>query len=155
LRFPTLEAQDLEGTPVRVPDDLPNHPRVVILPFQRWQQMLVDGWSRAAHTLAETYPGMTVWEVPAISHSYSVGRFFIDGGMKAAIPDLDVRQHTLTAYVDLTALIDALDIPDYETPHVFLLDADGEIVWRGKGQVDEEQVASMAVALATLVSAGT
>ncbi|MDR3686192.1 MAG: hypothetical protein P4L93_04455 [Coriobacteriia bacterium] len=153
MRFPTLETQDLEGATTRVPDDLPGNPRVIILAFQRWHQMLVDGWSRHAHALAQTYPEISVWEVPAMSHVYAVGRFFIDGGMKAAIPDLAVRQHTLTAYTDLTALITALEIPDYETVHVYLLDSAGEIVWRGSGQVDEDQAAALAAAAEKLMTA--
>jgi hypothetical protein len=153
MRFPTLETQDLEGTRVHVPDELPGSPRVIILAFQRWHQMLVDGWSQQAHVLAETYPELSVWEVPAMSHAYAVGRFFIDGGMKAAIPDLAVRQHTLTAYTDLDALIQALEIPDYETVHVYLLDPSGEIVWRASGQVDEDQAGALAAAAAKLAVA--
>jgi hypothetical protein len=147
MRFPTLDTHDLEGEHVRVPDDLPAGPRIVLLPFQRWQQPIVDGWSRQAHALAETHPGLSVWEVPAISNHYEAARFFIDGGMKAAIPDVDVRKHTLTAYTDMSALIGELGIPDYETVHAFLLDGEGEIVWRGSGQVDEQQVAALATAL--------
>jgi hypothetical protein len=153
MRFPKLETQDLEGAPILVPDELPGNPRLIILPFQRWQQMLVDGWSRQAHALAETYPEFSAWEVPAMAHVYAVGRFFIDGGMKAAIPDLSVRQHTLTAYTDLDALIAALEIPDYETVHVYLLDADGGIVWQGSGQIDDEQSAALSAAVEALVSA--
>jgi len=153
MRFPTLETQDLESAKVLVPDDLPGNPRVIILAFQRWHQMLVDGWSRHAHALAETCPDISVWEVPAMSHVYAVGRFFIDGGMKAAIPDVGVRRHTLTAYTDLDALVKALEIPDFETVHVYLLDESGEIVWRGSGQVDEDQAAALAAAAEKLAAA--
>jgi hypothetical protein len=152
MRFPRLETHDLEGTHVLVPDDLPKSPRVVVLPFQRWHQMLVDGWVRAGHALAETHAGLSVWELPALSERYAMGRFFIDGGMKAAIPDVGVRQHTLTAYTDIARLTGELGIPDYETPHVFLLDAEGEIVWRGSGQVSGEQVAALAAALDALTA---
>ena len=88
-----------------------------------------------------------------MSHVYAVGRFFIDGGMKAAIPDVGVRQHTLTAYTDLDALVKALEIPDFETVHVYLLDPSGEIVWRGSGQVDEDQAAALAAAAEKLAVA--
>jgi len=153
MRFPTLETQDLESARVLVPDDLPGNPRVIILAFQRWHQMLVDGWSQHAHALEAMCPGISVWEVPAMSHVYAVGRFFIDGGMKAAIPDAGVRQHTLTAYTDLDALVKALEIPDFETVHVYLLDPSGEIVWRGSGQIDEDQAAALASAAEKLAVA--
>ena len=150
MRFPTLETRDLEGKHVRVPDDLPSGPRIILLPFKRWHQLIVDGWNRPIKTLAETYPQLTVWELPALSRSYLVGRFYIDGGMRAGIPDTDVRRHTLTSYTDLSALARELELPDFETVDVFLLDASGEIVWRGSGQVDEEQFSALEGALAKL-----
>jgi hypothetical protein len=151
VRFPTLEARDLEGKRIRVPDDLPSGPRIVLLPFQRWHQLLVDGWSRPIKALAETYPQLTVWEVPALSRRYIAGRFYIDGGMRAGIPDTNVRRHTLTSYTDLPALARELELPDFQTVHVFLLDDSGEIVWRGSGQVGEEQFDELAAALDMLV----
>lgn len=153
MRFPTLETRDLEGTHVQVPDDLPGSPRIVLLPFQRWHQLLVDGWSRPIHALAAAYPQLTVWEVPALSRRYLAGRFYIDGGMKAGIPDPTTRRHTLTAYTDLSALSQKLGLPSLETVYVFLLDASGEIVWRGSGEVDDAQLEELAGALDLLAAA--
>ena len=147
MRFPVLETHDLEGTPRTLPDGLPTGPRVILLPFQRWHQLLVDGWSRELDTLRRAHPDLTVWEVPALSSHYAVGRFFIDGGMRAGISDLNVRLHTLTAYVDLTELAKALELPSFDTVYVLLLNGAGEIVWRGSGAVDEAGATSLAKAL--------
>ena len=148
MRFPTIQTRDLEGADRTLPDGLPLGPRVLLLPFQRWHQLLVDGWSRALDPVRAEYRALSVWEVPALSQHYAMGRLFIDGGMRAGIPDLDVRLHTLTAYIDLPALTEALDLPSLDTVYVFLLDTDGEILWRGSGPVDEAGVASLGRALA-------
>ena len=148
MRFPTVQTRDLEGTPRTLPDGLPPGMRVILLPFQRWHQLQVDGWIRALEPVRATHPALSLWEVPALSEHYTVGRFFIDGGMRAGIPDLDVRLHTLTAYLDLPALVKALELPTLDTVYVFLLDGDGEILWRGSGPVDEASVTSLAEALA-------
>ena len=63
---------------------------------RREQQIVVEGWKAAVDELADTYPDLTVWEMPALSRGYSLVRPYIDGGMRAGIPDLDVRRHTIT-----------------------------------------------------------
>lgn len=150
MRFPTLETHDLEGTPRTLPDGLPAGPRVILLPFQRWHQLLVDGWSGEIDALRRAHPDLTVWELPVLSSHYAVGRFFIDGGMRAGIGDIKVRLHTLTAYTDLPALAKELGLPSFETVYVFLLNDAGEIVWRGSGAVDETGATSLTKALDAL-----
>jgi hypothetical protein len=148
MRFPRLETRDLEGTEYVLPDGLPAGRRIIALPFLRWHQILVDGWERAIEPALAQYPDLTVWEVPALSKRWAAGRFYIDGGMRAGIPDKTVRRHTLTAYTDLRALVSALELPSTETAYVFLLDPDGEILWRGSGEVDDAQLEALAEALA-------
>jgi len=149
-RFPIVETRDLEGRRYRVPDDLPPGRRLVIVPFQQWQQVLVEGWKSAVEGLTDVYTDLTVWEMPSLSKGYSLARAYIDGGMRAGIPDLDVRQHTITTYTDLKALTSLLDIPDRETVYVFLLDTHGRIVWRGSGEADEAKVRLLGEAMAEI-----
>jgi len=155
MRFPTLQARDLEGGTVTIPDDLPSGPRVILLPFLREHQPIVDGWVRGLAGLAETHPDLSVFEVPALSRLYLAGRFYIDGGMRAGIPSVDTRRHTLTVYTDLAKLATALELPSRQTAQVFLLDATGEIVWRDGGQASAEKLTAIADALVALERAGS
>ena len=150
MRFPTLPARDLEGDHVSIPDDLPSGPRVILLPFLREHQLIVDGWVRGLAALAEAHPELSVFEVPALSRLYLAGRFYIDGGMRAGIPSIDTRRHTLTVYTDVEKLAGDLGLSSRQTVHVFLLDASGEIVWRGSGLVSAEQVSALGEALEAL-----
>ena len=118
MRFPTLETRSLEGDAVRVPDDLPSNPSIVLLPFQRWHQDLIETWDGVLGELAREHPTLSVWEVPALSRLYVPSRFFIDGGMRAGIPSPDTRRHTLTAYTDLRVLARKLSLPGFDTLHV-------------------------------------
>jgi hypothetical protein len=147
-RFPTVETRDLEGRRYVLPDDLPAGRRLVIVPFQQWQQVLVEGWKQAAEDLPVAYEDLTVWELPALSKGYAPFRGYIDGGMHAGIPDPFVRAHTITAYTDLKALTNALGIRTRDTVHAYLLDREGRIVWRESGAVDEQKASSLAEALA-------
>jgi len=130
-----------------LPDDLPAGRRLVVVPFQQWQQVLVEGWKSAAEDLQAAYPDLSVWEIPSLSKSWGPLRGYIDGGMRAGIPDVFVRQHTLTAYTDLRALTRELGVTDRDTVWVYLLDEEGRVIWRESGQVDQAKTESLAAAL--------
>ena len=82
-----------------------------------------------------------------LSRAWAPARGYIDGGMRAGIPDIDVRRHTLTAYAPLGGIATALGIATFDEVQVFLLDAAGEIVWRSEGEPDAEKAAALADAL--------
>jgi hypothetical protein len=147
MRFPTIEARDLEGDVYTLPDGLPVGRRLLIVAFRRWQQILVEGWKSRLTSLERENPDFTVWEVPALGRRYRPARPYIDGGMRAGIIDLGTRLHTLTAYTDVHALLAELDIRDAETVHVFLAGADGEILWSGEGEADALKIQSLDAAL--------
>ena len=134
MDFPPLKVRDLEGTEHTIPDDLPGGPHVLVVAFQRWHQSIVDRWTPPLEVLAQRHPGTEVWEVPSISKGYRLFRSGIDGGMAAAIPDVSVRRHTLTAYTDMHALARDLELSSMETVHVFLVDCSGHVLWRAEGE---------------------
>jgi hypothetical protein len=150
MRFPRIIAHDLEGRRYELPDELPEGPRIVLVAFQRWHTILLAGWQAPLERLVEEHPGTTLWEVPALSRLYAPARPYIDGGMRAGIPDPEARRQTLTSYTDLRALGSALELPSFDTVYAFLLDAAGEIVWRAAGEADEGRIAEIAVALDAL-----
>ena len=153
MRFPVIVARDLEGRRYEVPGDLPVGPRILVLAFQRWHTQLIDGWVPALDRIVAGHPGATWWEIPALSRIYAPARPYIDGGMRAGIPDPEARRKTLTSYTDLRALATALDLPGYDTIYVLLVDADGEGVWMGSGEADEDGVVGLERALEPLCPA--
>jgi hypothetical protein len=149
-RFPSIKARDLEGRDVSLPDELPQTPRVVILAFKRWHTELIESWEPVLEALESRCRQLSVWEVPALSRVYLPVRGFIDGGMRSGITEPEARQHTLTAYTDLSALARELGLPSLDTIYVLLLAPDGTIVWRGQGPADAEQTAAMRQAVEEL-----
>lgn len=147
MQFPALEVRDLEGIEHVIPHGLAGGPHVIIMAFQQWQQMLVEAWKPPLEELAERHPGMEVWEVPSISKGYRLFRAGIDGGMRAGIPDPDVRRHTLTTYTDIHALARALGLSSLETIHVFLVDCQGNILWRAEGEPSDEALVALEAAV--------
>lgn len=147
MQFPALEVRDLEGVDHVIPHGLTGGPHVIVLAFQQWHQALVNAWKPHLEELASRHSGMEVWEVPSISRGYRMFRSGIDGGMRAGIPDADVRRHTLTAYTDLGVLSKALELSSLDTIHVFLVDCQGTILWRGDGEPSAAAFAELEVAI--------
>jgi hypothetical protein len=137
--FPKLEARNLESRRFMLPDDFAGTYNVAIVAFRRWHQALVDSWSAPLRRLRAAYPDLRAYELPMLSSPYAFARFFIDGGMAAAIPDREVRAATLTVYTDVQQVARALQIPATDTIHLFLVDRAGQISWRGRGEYDEWQ----------------
>lgn len=139
MSFPRIEARNLEARRFKLPDDFEGAYNVAIVAFRRWHQALVDTWSAPLRRLRESYPDLRAYELPVLNAPYVLARFFIDGGMAAAIPDREVRAATLTVYTDVSRVVDALQIPTTETIHLFLVEPSGQIHWRGQGEYDEWQ----------------
>jgi hypothetical protein len=131
--FPKLEARSLEGAVVLLPDGLDGDPSVVLVAFKRWQQEQVDSWMPLLRQLEERLPGLEVYEIPALSRRWLPGRRFIDGGMRAGIPDARVRRGTLTVYTDIAALLEALELDSTSAIAVFVIARNGSIEWRCRG----------------------
>jgi len=138
--FPTLVGRSLEGREIRIPEDLPKGPRILILAFRRWHTRWIETWEGPLKEHQARCPSLSVWEVPALSRRYLPGRRFIDGGMRAGIPDASAREHTLTVYTNLSSLAQEIGLPSLDTIYVLLLDSNGVVVWRGSGAADQTQL---------------
>lgn len=147
MQFPQLKAKDLEGRTVELPGGLGGAVNLVVLAFQRDHQHPIETWLPHLVRLEETFPGLEVWEVPALSRSYRIWRGAIDSGMRAGIPDPRVRRHTLTTYTDLRGLQRALDLPDLDQIYLLLVDRGGRVLWRGRGAYSEATLAELSAVL--------
>ncbi len=150
MRFPDLNARDLEGRTLKIPSGLTGTVNLVVLAFRRDHQYPIETWLPHFARLEEGFPGLEVWEVPALSRGYRIWRGAIDGGMRAGIPEPRVRRHTLTTYTDLRGLQRALDLPGLDDIYLFLLDRTGSIRWQGRGPYSEATLADLSAALATV-----
>ena len=150
MDFPRISARNLEGQTVEVPGGLTGRMNLVVLAFLREHQYPIETWLPHLAGLEAKYPGLEVWEVPALSRHYRIWRGAIDGGMRAGIPDPRVRSHTLTSYLDLHGLQDSLGLRDLDDIRLYLLDGGGKVRWEGSGGYDHRTFGSLEGALTQL-----
>ncbi|MDA7846225.1 hypothetical protein N9A87_04175 [Euryarchaeota archaeon] len=137
-RFPSIEGKNLNKQAITVPDDFSEQPIVLIVAFQRWHQRLVDESIELLeqHNMNDTH---SILEIPVIQRATAFRRMRLDALMRAGIPDLRIRQRTITVYLDKKAFMDDAGIPSDGTIYWFLIDhATKETLLRGTGVIGLE-----------------
>jgi len=139
MKFPDISGENLEKKKYNIPYDLEGELNIVIVPFQRWHQSLVDEWSVFLNNIERSNRKFRYYEVPTLNSGYKIMRFMIDGGMRAGIPDRGVRERTITLYTNKPLFEEQLNINSEDTIYLFLIRRNGEILWRSQGEYDKQK----------------
>ena len=143
IHFPVVSGFNLERKEYEFPRDFAGIYNLVIVPFQQRQQLDVNTWIPAAQEIERKYPGVVYYEIPTIYELPTLSRTLINEGMRAGIPDPTSRERTVTLYLDKEIFKQALDISSEETIYLFLVDQEGNILWREEGIFDENRLQSL------------
>ncbi len=137
--FPRVHGANLERRPFTLPDDLEGERNLVLIAFKREQQFEIDTWIPEAGRLAQRYSDFRYYELPTISRGVPLARWWLDGAMRAGIPDVAAREATITLYLDKKAFRAALDLPSEDTIYALLVDRSGGVLWRAEGVATPEK----------------
>ncbi len=143
MRFPLVHGANLEGRAFTLPDEFDGDLNLVLIAFQRRQQIDVDTWVPAAKAEMKRYPSLRYYELPIISRRLPFARWWLDGAMRAGIPDRAAREATITLYLDKTAFRRGLELPTKETIYAALVTRDGQVLWRAEGAWTPEAGSSL------------
>ena len=138
MSFPTITGKNLEDKKLTIPNELEGEFNFLIIAFQRWHQQLVDTWTPFLKDITEQNQNSKFYELPTISSKFKDQRPYIDRGMRAGIRSREIRERTITLYLDKEDLKKHLEVQSEETIFTFLIDRSGKIYWRGIGQYKPE-----------------
>jgi hypothetical protein len=153
MKFPTIVAENLNKEEVEVPNGLQGSPKLLIVPFQRWHQNVVDSWVPFLESVIKEHPSFDFYELPTIRKMNFMYRRFLDGGMRAGILSIETRRRTITLYIDKESFKESLEIPSEETIYLFLVNEEGNILWRNEGAITEEKAKELSIAVKKFHSA--
>ena len=145
--FPTVEGSSLSKTRHRLPETLEHELNLLLIAFQQRQQEDVETWVPFAGDLGAEFEGFGAYELPVIPRRYRPVSGFIDGGMRAGIPDPEVRAATITLYIDRNSFMRALEIVDTDAIVPMLVRPTGEILWRSTGRFSEPAGSALRAAI--------
>jgi hypothetical protein len=141
--FPTVRGSNLSRKDYVLPMDIEGDLALMMIAFRQFQQAQVDTWIPIAKDLSQQFPAFVFYELPTIDRLPRLARMFIDGGMRAGIPDETARNTTITLYLDKSAFRRALDISTEDTITVLLVDKEGNLLWREQGPATTEAEQSL------------
>lgn len=131
-QFPLLEAQTLEDKKIIFPQDTNGKFTVLATGFSQRAQEPINTWT---DYILKDYPEFNYYEIPIGNSFYAVFGKSIDNAMKRAVPK-ELHSKTATYYGSLCqSYIDQFDVNDKSTTYVFLLDKNGEILYKTSGFV--------------------
>jgi len=151
MQFPQVSSSNLERQKFQLPSDFAGEMNLVFIAFQQHQQLDVDTWLPLAKLLVDQYPTLNYYELPTIRSMNFISRSFIDGGMRAGIPDPAARAATITLYIDKKQFRNALNLPDENRIYVLLVDQTGEVVWMENGRFSTEKANDLQQTLNDLI----
>ena len=137
--FPIVSGFNLDRQEFEFPRDFGGDYNLVIVPFQRYHQQIVNTWIPFAQEVEASFPGFIYYEMPTIYEMPALSRTFLNEGMRAGIPDQTARERTITLYLNKDAFKSALGIPNENDIYLFLVDRAGEIVWSSTGAYTAEK----------------
>jgi hypothetical protein len=150
-KFPEVCGNNLNGKKYNIPTDLEGEFNILLVPFQQWQQGLVNSWVPFMEDLMRKHPQFDYYELPTIRKMNFFIRRVIDGGMRGGIPSKDTRGRTITLYIDKTPFKDSLGIPTEDTLYLYLVNREGDILWHETGELTDAKATSLENALANLL----
>jgi hypothetical protein len=145
--FPRVHGANLERRSFTLPDELEGERNLLLIAFKREQQFQIDTWVRVARLLAHDRPDFRYYELPTISRSLPLARWWLDVAMRAGIPDRAAREATITLYLDKGAFRKALQLPSEDTIYALLVDRAGHVLWRAEGVCGEDKERALQRAL--------
>ena len=137
LVFPTVLAKTLANRDIEFPKQIRGQIGLLFVAFEQNAQQQINSWLTP---LIGTYLDSTqvaYYEIPMISGAYKMAADFIDGGMRRGVPK-NLHDRTATYYGPRDAFCSALNITDRSKAYLFVLDREGQIVFRAAGMATDE-----------------
>ena len=134
--FPTIEAETLSGKKILFPDITTGKYALILVAFKRQTQGEVDSWLDPFIEEFGDRESVTFYEIPMISKNWKWMSGWIDAGMRSGVPK-NKHDHVATYYGPLTEYFDYFGVDDSGKVYVFLLDPEGNIIWKTSGRANE------------------
>jgi hypothetical protein len=144
VRFPNVSGENLPGQTFNLPADFQGKSILVIVPFDEDQQVEAQSWLSPAREIAKQHPDFTYYNVPVFPSMAAPLRAIVRGGMSVSISDSYLRALTITVFINnRDQFLEALKLPNADALQVFLLNTDGDVLWRGAGEYSDRQGGSL------------
>ena len=150
-RFPVLKGQFLSGREAELPRASSGKVALVAMGFTYKSRFPVEAWADWYRTTIEPTTAVTFFEVPMIGGMATLGRWFINRGMRSGTP-AELHDHVITVYGGTGDWKQRLS---YSTGHeddayLSVFDTQGVVRWLHHGVFDQSRADELKKILASL-----
>lgn len=137
-RLPALKGQSLSGRDAELPRASSGKVAVVAMGFTYKSRFPVEAWADWCRTAIDPTRVVTFFEVPMVGGMATLGRWFINRGMRSGTP-VELRDHVITIYGGTSDWKQRLS---YSTSrqadgYLIVLDRHGVVRWLHHGAFDQ------------------
>lgn len=140
LVMPSVTGLTSDSVEVNFPEQFIADYHLVVMPFDREQQVLSVTWLPLFQELANDYGNVQYWSIAALPELNSAIRFLVLTGISAGISDDEVRQQVTVLFLEQQdTFIDALAIENVDAIQAFIMDSNGVVYYRAIGEFTTEK----------------
>jgi hypothetical protein len=149
--MPSLQGEFLTGRSAVLPQAAAGRVALLLFGFTYDSRFSVEPWAtRFRHDFGDK-PAVTFYEIPMISGFASMGKWFINSGMRSGTPKAD-QENVITVYGGSDPWKQRLEFRDPKVAYLILLDQNGKVAWRHAGNVDDDSYRALAAQMAKLLN---
>ncbi|MBD3193646.1 MAG: hypothetical protein GF317_01220 [Candidatus Lokiarchaeota archaeon] len=141
MKFPRLKSKDLKNIPFSIPNNFSKNLNIIIIPFKKSILSNLTSWRSFLRTLSTELSFIALYEFPIYSNASKIKETIIKGKFKQNEYQKSELDNIIPFYVNKRRFKNNLAILDEKEVHIFLLNREGEILWRsyGKYNLDKAQ----------------
>jgi len=149
--FPELKGQTLTGRTAVLPQASSGQVALVAIGFTYKSRFPVEAWATWYRTTIDPRTGVTFFEVPMMGSLATLGRWFIDRGMRKGTPP-ELHDHVITVYGGTGDWKQRLSysLAHEDDAYLVVVDREGVVRWLHHGGFDTAWSGELKALLASL-----
>ena len=150
-QLPSLRGEFLTGRTAVLPQAASGRVALLMLGFTYDSRFSVEAWEKRFRQDFGSEPRVTFFEIPMIGGLATLGKWFIDSGMRRETPKAD-QENLITVYGGTDSWKQRVGFHDPRIAYLLLIDQNGKVVWRYAGNIDEEPYRALSSQLVRLLA---
>ena len=148
---PPADGVRLDGTPFALPASLSAAATLVVISFRDDAAPLAGQWMRLGERLADAHPGLDVLDLVVLSPRVRLLGDVARLGVRARAEAAGRASRTAVVYTKRKPFRRALGVAKSSGVSALLVRPDGEVAWRGQGEIDLHAVDALETQAQTLL----
>lgn len=135
VKFPEIRGMALNNLPFTIPNDLRSKLNILILPCGKANRLNLERWISFMETLISDINFLDYYQINIYNKGLRVLRRYMSRRARRSILNRNIDR-IINFYHDLNILKNSLNLEAYKNVYIFLINQEGDILWRTEGIYD-------------------